>query len=237
MNESFDELQELAGEYVLGTLAATQRQQIAQRMQNEPALRTAVEQWERRLLPLTSLVEEQEPSSQLWPRIVKDLRRQSAKAQSGWAVWSAWWSNLHFWRGLAASGFAAAAVLVAVMVMRPTAPVVGPNFMVVLVDPQDRAPGWIVQASADRQLTLTPLRPVSVPSQKSLQFWTKGEGWDKPVSLGLVGSGKTVRLALDKLPPLQENQLFEITLEPENGSPTDRPTGPILFIGKAAKMT
>ncbi len=234
MNESFDELQHLAGEYVLGTLTAAQRRQVAQRMQNEPVLRSAVEEWERRFLPLTSLVEEQEPSSQLWPRILKDLRRQSATAQSSW---SAWWNDVRFWRGLAASGFAAAAVLVAVMIMRPTAPLSGPNFMVVLVEPQERTPGWIVQASADKQLTLTPLRPVSVPGQKSLQFWTKGEGWDKPVSLGLVEPGKTVKLALDKLPPLQANQLFEITLEPENGSPTGRPTGPILFIGKAAKMT
>lgn len=234
MNESFDELQHLAGEYVLGTLTAAQRRQVAQRMQNEPVLRSAVEEWERRFLPLTSLVEEQEPSSQLWPRILKDLRRQSATAQSSW---SAWWNDVRFWRGLAASSFAAAAVLVAVMIMRPTAPLSGPNFMVVLVEPQERTPGWIVQASADKQLTLTPLRPVSVPGQKSLQFWTKGEGWDKPVSLGLVEPGKTVKLALDKLPPLQANQLFEITLEPENGSPTGRPTGPILFIGKAAKMT
>lgn len=234
MNESFDELQHLAGEYVLGTLPAAQRQQVALRMQNEPLLRSVVEDWERRFLPLTSLVEEQEPSSQLWPRIVKDLRRQSATAQSSW---SAWWSDLRFLRGLAATGFAAAAVLVAVMVTRPTAPVSGPSFMVVLVEPQESTPGWIVQASADRQLTLTPLRTMSVPGQKSLQFWTKGEGWEKPVSLGLVEPGKTVTLALDKLPPLQENQLFEITLEPENGSPIDRPTGPILFIGKAAKMT
>jgi anti-sigma-K factor RskA len=231
MNESFDELQQLAGEYVLGTLPAAHRRQVAQRIENEPVLRSIVDEWERRLLPLTLLVEEQEPSSQLWPRIAKDLRRQSATAQSGWV---AWWNDLRFWRGLAASGFAAAAVLIAVMVTRPTTP--APNFMVVLVEPQERTPGWIVQAGADRQLTLTPLRPVNVPGQKSLQFWTKGEGWDKPVSLGLVEPGKTVKLPLDKLPPLQANQLFEITLEPENGSPTGRPTGPILFIGKAAKM-
>ena len=41
---------------------------------------------------------------------------------------------------------------------------------------------------------------------------------------------------LDKLPPLQPNQLFEITLEPYNGSPLNRPTGPILFIGRAVKI-
>lgn len=234
MNESFDELQRLAGEYVLGTLPAAQRQQVTQRLQNEPVLLSAVKEWERRFLPLVSLVAEEEPSAQLWPRIEQDLRRQSATTPSSW---SAWWNDLRLWRGFAASGFAAAAVLIAVMVIRPTAPVSGPSFMAVLVEPQERTPGWIVQASADKQLTLRPLRPVNVPSQKSLQLWTKAEGWDKPVSLGLVESGKTITLALDKLPPLQPNQLFEITLEPENGSPTGRPTGPILFIGKVAKMT
>lgn len=234
MNDSFDELQHLAGEYVLGTLAVAQRRQVEQRMKQEPILRTAVEEWERRFLPLISMVEEQEPSVQLWPRILQDLRKQSTTVQSGW---SAWWNNLRFWRGLAASGFAAAAVLVAVMLARPSTPVFAPNFMVVLVEPQERTPGWIVEASADKKLTLTPLRTVRVPGQKSLQFWTKGEGWDKPVSLGLVEPGKIITLALDKLPPLQANQLFEITLEPENGSPTGLPTGPILFIGKAAKMT
>ena len=57
------------------------------------------------------------------------------------------------------------------------------------------------------------------------------------MSLGLVKPGQTVRIPLDKLPPLQPNQLFELTLEPVNGSPTHRPTGPIQFIGRAVKVT
>ena len=57
-----------------------------------------------------------------------------------------------------------------------------------------------------------------------------------PVSHGLVKPGQSLQIPLDKLPPLQPNQLFEITLEPYNGSPLDRPTGPILFIGRAVKI-
>ena len=34
----------------------------------------------------------------------------------------------------------------------------------------------------------------------------------------------------------QPNQLFELTLEPAAGSPLDRPTGPILYIGRAVRM-
>jgi anti-sigma-K factor RskA len=53
------------------------------------------------------------------------------------------------------------------------------------------------------------------------------------VSLGLVKPGETVEVKLDKLPKIVPNQLFEITLEPEAGSPIGKPTGPILFIGRA----
>lgn len=41
---------------------------------------------------------------------------------------------------------------------------------------------------------------------------------------------------LDKLPPLQANQLFELALEPAAGSPIGRPTGPIQLIGRAVKV-
>ncbi|MES2027232.1 MAG: anti-sigma factor [Pseudomonadota bacterium] len=232
MNESFDELQELAGEYVLGTLAAAKRKEVEQRLPHEPVLRSAVDAWEQRLLPLTSLADPEEPSPQLWPRILKDLRRPSATTQASWARW---WNDLRFWRGLAASGVAAAVILGTMLTIRP--PIPAPTFMVVLVEPKAQTPGWIVQASLDRQITLTPLRTVDVPNQKALQFWTKGEGWTKPVSLGLVQPGKSLQLTLDKLPPLQANQLFEITLEPDTGSPTGKPTGPILFIGRAVKTT
>jgi anti-sigma-K factor RskA len=56
------------------------------------------------------------------------------------------------------------------------------------------------------------------------------------VSLGLVKQGQTLRIPIDKLPPLEPDQLFELTLEPENGSPIGRPTGPIQFIGRAVKV-
>ena len=45
-----------------------------------------------------------------------------------------------------------------------------------------------------------------------------------------------VRWGLDMLPPLQPNQLFELTLEPPTGSPIGKPTGPIQFIGRAVKV-
>jgi len=278
-----DALDELAGEYVLGTLSAARRREVERRLPAEDALREAVQRWQERLLPLAALAGAAEPSARLWRRIEDTLERQSpaqAAASPARAAASAdaagdaasgaspeglpgaapaslppralpsapraapkaaapgagWWNSLKLWRGLAGSGFAAAAVLAAVLVMRLGAPPAAPQYLVVLVAPQDKAPGWVVQAAGARQLSLIPLGQAAVPAEKSLQFWTKGEGWAGPVSLGLVKPGQTLRVALDRLPPLQPNQLFELTLEPASGSPINRPTGPIQFIGRAVKV-
>jgi anti-sigma-K factor RskA len=232
----------LAGEYVLGTLSYARRLEVEQRLASDVPFRAAVNRWQDELLPLTRLAEPVQPSAQLWQRIESSLQARGALAPAAvktgqsamrrpvrQAASTGWWS-----------GFAAAAVLAAVLVMR-----MGPlpaggapaQYVVVLVAPGGNAPGWVVQASGAQQLSLIPVGQASVPADKTLQFWTKGETWTAPVSLGLIKPGDTVRVPLDKLPPLQPNQLFELTLEPAGGSPTGKPTGPIQFIGRAVKVT
>ena len=233
-----EELQALAGEYVLGTLSADARRAVAWRMEREPALRQAVDDWEIRLFPLTALVSPAEPSPALWSRILSSVENDAVVAPAahrGAPRSSPWWNSLKLWRGLAGTGFAATAVLAAVLVTRLSVPTT-PTYMVVLVAPQDKAPGRVVQTGSTRQLSLIPLGSAQVPTEKSLQFWTKADSWRGPVSLGLVTPGHTLQVPIDRLPPLEANQLFELTLEPANGSPLDRPTGPIQFIGRAVKV-
>ncbi|WP_027864107.1 anti-sigma factor [Massilia alkalitolerans] len=226
-----DDPQDLAGQYVIGTLPAAARRELEAALPHDPALRAALAAWEARLLPLTELVDPVEPSAQLWPRIARSLARQDGARQ---APRAAWWDRLNLWRGLAAAGFAAA-IAMAVVTLQPPQPA-APRYMVVLAAPQDMAPGWVLQSSDEGSLRLVPLRPTEVPPSRALQLWTKADGWAGPVSLGLVEPGKAVEVPLGKLPPLQPNQLFEITLEPPAGSPIGRPTGPILFIGRAVRM-
>ena len=231
MNDSLDELRQLAGEYVLGTLPLAERLQVERRMRTEPLLRDEVDAWERRLLPLTALAGPAEPSPGLWPRIAANLTPPSVAAAGGWRRW---WDDLRLWRALAGGALAASVALASVLALRPDP--AQPAFMVVLVSPQERNAGYVVQASLNNQLTLTPLEGTSVPSRKSLQFWTKGKDWGKPESLGLVTPNRALKVALGKLPRVEQGQLFEITLEPEAGSPTGRPTGPVLYIGRAVKV-
>lgn len=151
--------------------------------------------------------------------------------------WRRWWDDVRLWRGLSAGAVAATLVLAVTPAWQEQAqPEARPAYMVVLVAPQERTAGYVVQTSSNRQLRLTPLQGVQVPGGKSLQFWTKGSDWRAPVSLGLVQPGQPLTLALDRLPPVQPDQLFEITLEPEAGSPTGKPTGPVLYTGKAVKV-
>ena len=231
-----DDLQTQAGEYVLGTLDAAQRRSIEERMRHEPALRAAVDEWEQRLFPLTALAQPINPDTTLWPRIAASIapasRVQAQAPRSRW--WQ--WDSLALWRGLSGAGFAAAAVLAAVLVVKDATPPAAPRYFVVLAAPQSQSPGWLVQAQAEGRLRLVPLGTDTVPAEKSLQFWTKADSWSAPVSLGLVKPGEAREVPVDKLPPLQPNQLFELTLEPSGGSPSGRPTGPIQFIGRAVQI-
>lgn len=222
-----EDLHALAGEYVLGTLELPGRLAVQQRLAHDPALRAAVDAWERRLLPMTALAVPEPPSALLWKRIERSLGAPADGRR--------WRDSLALWRGLAATGLAASVVMAALLLTRTvTAPT--PQYLVVLVAPQDKAPGWVVQASNAREVELIPLAVAQVPADKALEFWTKGDGWQGPVSLGLVKPGQTLRVPLDKLPPLQANQLFELTLENAGGSTVGKPTGPVQFIGRAVKL-
>jgi len=244
---SREDTDDLAGGYVLGTLPIAGRRDVEARMPHDAALRAAVDAWETRLHPLVTLAPAVEPSAALWPRVEHSLGWRQAEAVHGSrglapgaaTMARSWWNDLRLWRGLAGTGFAAATILAAVLVAGPglRGAAGGPQYMVVLVAPGGTAPGWVVQASdSGGQLQLKPLGDTPVPPGKSLQFWTKADQWAGPKSLGLVQPGETAQVAIDRLPPLEPNQLFELTLEPEAGSPIDRPTGPIVFIGRAVKM-
>jgi len=220
-------LQTLAGEYVLGTLAADEQAEVVQRLAHDPALQAAVDAWEQRLLPLAEHAAPQPPSPRLWSRIERSLGHQQQVPRTPW------WQRLALWQGASAAGLAAS-LLLAVLLLTQQAP--APRYLVVLVAPGDNAAGWVVQASDARNIELIPLGQDQVPEGMVLQFWTKGEQWRAPVSLGLVKPAQQYRVPQQDLPPLEPNQLFELTLEKAGGSPTGRPTGPVKFIGRALKV-
>jgi anti-sigma-K factor RskA len=194
--------------------------------------------WEERLYGLTAVAAPAEAPEYLWRRIEAHLdgprmARPSPIRQAG-DLPRRLWGSLALWRA-ASAALAAAVVALAVFAFQgggPTGP--APAFVAVLQAPQETRPGYLVQVGADRGVELVPLVRREVAADKSLQFWTLVDPARGPLSLGLVPPGETVRLPAGALPEVRPDQLFELTLEPYGGSPTGRPTGPILFVGRAA---
>jgi len=88
-----EDIDGLAGEYVLGSLDAAERAEVASRLSLEPSLRIAIAAWERRLAPLVEQTPEVAPRpevlegilARIAPRIVDEqaLGRPRARVLPG----------------------------------------------------------------------------------------------------------------------------------------------------------
>ncbi|SDC23792.1 anti-sigma factor [Belnapia rosea] len=216
----------LAGEYVLGTLDARAAAELEAALPADAALRTAVRAWEARLGPLTQLAEAEAPPAGLWDRIEAALpgAARPAAARSA-ARYSRW---LDPWRGWAIGASAVAAGLAALLVTRP-APEPA-RLMTVLLTQRDQ-PAWVVEASPSGTLRLASLNPRQLEPDRAMQLWALPPGATAPTSLGLIPPEGRLTVSAASIRP-EPGMLIEISLEPPGGSPTGRPTGPILFIGR-----
>lgn len=217
-----------AAEYVVGTLTPAERDEVEQALPRDTGLQQDVYFWQDKLLAMTRMLVPVEPSPAVWSRIEHSLNQAKASR----AVPSEpWWEGLTFWRFGAA--FASVLAVVLALQLRPVdAPAPATRYLAVLQSPDKQDAGWIVEAAVGGKLRLIPLGTTTVAPQKALQFWTKAQGASGPTSLGLVPPDRVTEIDVASLPTLEREQLFELTLEPETGSPIGRPTGPILYVGR-----
>jgi len=250
-----------AGEYVIGTLTGAERQAFEAQLQADVALQREVHAWQDRLLGLTARVAPVALPPRLWPRIAarlgagplvqsSTLDPAAGAAEVPAAANEPVWSGVRFWQMVSGLSMAAAVAMAVVLVgQRPTEPnavaqQAMPRYLAVLESPAKSGAGWIVETVASANLKpgeavirLVPLGPPEdIPEGKTMQFWTKPEGAKGPTSLGLVKPGQVVVVPVSRLPGLADKTLFELTLEPAGGSPYPKPSGPILYVGRAVKV-
>lgn len=225
---------QIAGEYVMGLLGEEEGARLEAAARNDTALAAAIAHWRERFSGLDAVADRLDPGPLLWERIETALARPAPAVAPAADESSGWWQSLAFWRVVALGGSAAAILFAGIitlqLVQRPGMPVA-----VAVLEAEDSTPGAIVEAFADGSVILRPLEAIPVPAGRALQVWTL---WDRevgPVSLGVLDRAQRIRLPGGKQPRPRNEQLYEITLEPETGSPTGRPTGPILFKGLASE--
>lgn len=235
----------LAAEYVLGTLRGAARARFQRALRDDASLRSVVEAWQSRLLPMAEAVSPVPPPQRVWGAISTRIAPPPPVTEGGL------WSSLAFWRGLAlvASG-AAAALVAAVGVFAPERPVPAPQvvrvpadelpaaYLAVLSDPKSQKPVVLVSVTrASDQLVVKRLDASIVVPGKSLELWALPPG-QAPRSLGLVAAQErhTVKMRAVADASLGDAQALAISLEPAGGAPNGAPTGPVLYTGPCVKL-
>lgn len=218
---------ERIGEYVLGLMSELEAARFEQDMRADPAMAAAVQRLQNHFSALDDTARPVEPGSSLWPSIETAL----TKAPAPPATPKVTPRSLSQWYAMAASVVVALGLgyLAGSFSSGSRAPVM----IAVLVNDADASPGAIVEAFADDSVRLIPLDRFEVPQGRILQVWTLPDPETGPVSLGTFSDPAAINLSGPDLPPPETGQLYEITLEPAPGSPTGRPTGPILVKGFA----
>ena len=221
----------LAAEYALGTLRGRARARFEALAHSDPAVEAIQHRWEEALSPLADRVPAIEPPARVWTRIEERV----GKATPGGA-----WSSVAFWRsfGLLAGGVAT--VLLTAFLFMQGAPRAAPQYVAVLISPQNEARITIsLQDEAMHVHSVRGWKSVQ-DAGRSLELWAlPKEG--APRSLGLLANtgGDFVMRVAARDPRLSDIHAFALSSEPSGGSPTKAHTGPVLcsgMVGAARKI-
>ena len=221
-------LEALAGEYVLGTLSAAERLEAQTLLSQNSDFAAAVDLWMLRLTPLLLAARSIAPSAQLRERILASIGTASP---SGNVVDLA--KRISVWRGVSLVASAIAAALAIFILFKPAPEVVPGNYVAVL---QPEGPGAAFVASINVKDGTISVKRLGSQAQagKTYELWAVGGGREKPQSLGVIDASLKIPASqLGKVDPATLNEtVFAISLEPQGGSPTGAPTGPVLYTGK-----
>lgn len=219
--ETRDEIHALAGEYVLGVLEPSERSEVEAALADNAELRRAVAFWQTHLHPLSALAPPAEPPAYTWDGIASRL--DGARGEALRSLWN----RPAPWRWATAVCAAIAAALALYMAFAPVP--TESRFVAVLHAPQQRQSNWLATIGHDG-LSISPIAEEHPPVGRAFELWAIAPGAAQPQALGVVPANGVLRLAI--VPPaVRAGATLAISVEPPGGSPTGKPTGPVVFVG------
>ncbi|TIQ96583.1 MAG: anti-sigma factor [Mesorhizobium sp.] len=219
----------LAAEYVLGVLAADERQIASRRIDTEAGFARLVDAWEAHFAPMAAAYAAVEAPASVKPAIDRRLFASSVAIPA--APSTGLLGSLAFWRGLAAAALAALAVFVALPLVNPPLPQPETRLVASLAADNSNVKYLAVYDAARQEVGLSHVSGER-GAGKDFELWMI-EGKTAPVSMGVIPAGQTARMAVT--PAVQEKlaqgAVLAVSLEPAGGSPTGQPTGPVVAAG------
>lgn len=220
-------IDKLAGEYVLGTLRGLARKRFERLAADDATIRLHIREWEERLMALSNSLPDVEPPARVW-RAIEARIRAEAKRQPQASRWFNWWRPL----ALGMAGISAALMVYIGIGITPGAQ--PRDSYIVVLNSDKMKPVMLAKADAlTGEIQIRVLASQTLASDKALELWGLPKA-GKPRSYGLLPASGVVRLKFDKPVDqvLQDIAALAVSLEPQGGSPTGQPTGPVLYSGE-----
>ncbi|MGY2161923.1 anti-sigma factor [Pseudomonas tolaasii] len=209
----------LAADYAIGLMPATARKRFEHLLLDDAALRIELGHWQDALASLTGTLPERPVPDHVWVGIKARIEPQVLHVPAKKPFW------MNF-RLLAAACAVVLALFVGVLHQRENTA----QYNATLVNASQQ-PALRIQAFAD-YLQVEPLTLAALEPARVLELWAIPAG-GKPISLGLVpdaGKGR-IQLSKEQQALLTAPLTLAVSLEPQGGSPTGQPTGPVLYQG------
>jgi len=213
----------LAADYAIGLMPPTARKRFEHLLQDDAPLRAELARWNTHLSQLTEPLLEQPVPDHVWQAIVARIEPQTLHVPARRPFWS--WVRLS---ALACSLLIA--LTVGLLYNRDSV-----QYKATLLSGTAQ-PGLSIEAHSD-YLAVRPLELAAVDGGRRLEEWAIPVV-GKPVSLGLIprdGDGR-ITLSQTQQQLIRIPVVLAVSLEPQGGSPTGQPTGPVLYQGPLASL-
>jgi anti-sigma-K factor RskA len=213
--------EQLAAEYVLGTMPGLVRRRFERLLAEDSDLRRVVEDWTARFGPIDRAGPVEEPPARVWRAVERSLGPAPPTRRQGWL------GSLALWRiaALAASAVAIAAIAYIAGLGSPA-----PTKIVAILDDDAGAPGWIALGrKGGGDVEIAPIHAVAIDAAHAFELWGIAGGQPRPLGLLPTQPGQSLTVQASLLP--RAGGVLAVSLEPAGGSPTGLPTGPVRFKG------
>jgi anti-sigma-K factor RskA len=232
---------QVAAELVLRLLDGEELLAARGRLRTDPGFARLVADWEERLAPLLDDIHPQAPPAELWSRISASLEEAGEGATIHMLRRKA-----TIWRTYSAVITAVAAALVLVVgldtarkdpVLQPPVRQASAETLVASLGSEGGPAALIITYDANsRSLIATPA-VLQGAAGHSHELWVLPAS-GAPRSLGIVTADHSRKIVIPPalLKAIGANATLAVSVEPEGGSPTGLPTGPVIATGQLNRI-